>query len=47
MATDTIGGCSDPYQLSFVLPAGSGDDLVFHLAIDAGAHDPAVFVGSL
>lgn len=42
-----IGGCSDPYQLSFVLPAGSGDDLVFHLAIDAGAHDPAVFVGSL
>jgi hypothetical protein len=42
-----IGGCSDPYRLSFVLPAGSGDDLVFHLAIDAGAHDPAVFVGSL
>ena len=42
-----IGGYSDPYRLSFVLPAGSGDDVVFNLAIDAGAHDPAVFVGRL
>ncbi len=42
-----IGGYSDPYRLAFALPAGSGDDVVFTLAIDAGAHDPAVFVGRL
>jgi len=41
------GGYSDPYQLAFALPAGSGADMVFNLAIDAGAHDPAVFVGPL
>jgi hypothetical protein len=40
-------GYSDPYRHSFVLPAASGDDVVFNLAIDAGAHDPAVFVGRL
>ena len=42
-----IGEYSDPYRLSFVIPAGSGDDVVFNLAIDAGTHDPAVFVGGL
>ena len=41
------GGSSDPYRLSFALPVGSGDDVVFRVAIDAGAHDPAVFVGRL
>ena len=42
-----IGEHSDPYRLSFVLPPGSRDDVVFDLAIDAGTHDPAVFVGGL
>ena len=42
-----IGEDSDPYRLGFVLPADSGDDVVFNLAIDAGTHDPAVFVGGL
>ena len=42
-----IGGYSDPYRLAFALPAGSGDDVVFSLAIDAGVHEPAVFVGRL
>lgn len=42
-----IGEDSDPYRLSFVVPPGSGDDVVFNLAIDPGAHDPAVFVGGL
>jgi len=42
-----IGWPSDPYRLSFALPVGSGDDVVLTLAIDAGAHDPAVFVGRL
>ena len=42
-----IGECSDPYRLSFVVPASSHDDVMFTLAIDAGRHDPAVFVGEL
>jgi len=42
-----IGWSSDPYRLSFALPVGSGDDVVFTLAVDAGAHEPAVFVGRL
>lgn len=42
-----IGEHSDPYRLSFVLPPGSRDDVVFDLAIDARTHDPAVFVGEL
>jgi len=42
-----IGETSNPYQLSFVVPPGSHDDLVLDLAIDAGTHDPAVFVGAL
>lgn len=42
-----IGEYSDPYRLTFVTPAGSGDDVVFSLAIDAATHDPAVFVGGL
>jgi hypothetical protein len=42
-----MGGHSDPYRLSFVVPPGSRDDVVFDLAIDAGTHDPAVFVGGL
>ena len=41
------GGSSDPYRLTFVVPPHSRDDVVFNLAIDAGAHDPAVFVGGL
>ena len=42
-----IGETSIPYGLSFVVPPGSRDDLVLDLAIDAGTHDPAVFVGAL
>jgi hypothetical protein len=42
-----IGEQSDPYRLSFVLPPVSSDELVFDLAIDAGPHDPAVFVGGI
>lgn len=42
-----IGGESDPYRLSFILPAGSRDDVVFTVAVDPGTHDPAVFVGVL
>ena len=42
-----MGDTSDPYRLSFVMPAGSVDDVVFTLAIDGGRHDPAVFVGAL
>ncbi len=42
-----IGETSSPYGLSFVVPPGSRDDLVLDLAIDAGTHDPAVFVGAL
>jgi hypothetical protein len=42
-----IGEYSDPYRLSFVIPPGSRDDVVFNLAIDPGTHDPAVFVGGL
>lgn len=42
-----IGEYSDPYRLSFVVPADRCDDIVFNVAIDAGTHDPAVFVGGL
>jgi hypothetical protein len=42
-----IGGVSDPYRLSFIMPADSRDDVVFTVAIDPGTHDPAVFVGAL
>lgn len=42
-----LGEDSDPYRLTFVLPAPSRHDLLFVLAIDAGTHDPAVFVGGL
>jgi hypothetical protein len=42
-----MGGYSDPYRLSFVIPACCNDDVVFSLAIDAGTHEPAVFVGGL
>ncbi len=42
-----IGESSDPYQLSFVSPSNSHDDLMFELGVDGGAHDPAVFVGGL
>lgn len=42
-----IGGSSDPYALSFVVPPHSRDDIVFSLAIDADTHDPAVFTGGL
>jgi hypothetical protein len=39
------GASSDPYQLNFIVPPGSRDDLTFDIAFDAGGHDPAVFVG--
>ena len=42
-----IGETSVPYRLCFLVPLGSLDDVVFDLAIDAGTHDPAVFVGGL
>jgi hypothetical protein len=42
-----IGGTSVPYRLCFLVPLGGLDDVVFDLAIDAGTHDPAVFVGGL
>ncbi len=42
-----IGEYAAPYRLSFVIPPGSRDDVVFNLSIDAGMHDPAVFVGGL
>ena len=42
-----MGEYSDPYRLSFVVPSGGLDDVMFNLAIDAGMHDPAVFVGEL
>jgi hypothetical protein len=42
-----IGGESDPYRVSFIIPAGGRDDVVFTVAIDPGTHDPAVFVGVL
>jgi len=42
-----IGATSLPYRLCFLVPLGSLDDVVFDLAIDAGRHDPAVFVGGL
>jgi hypothetical protein len=42
-----IGETSDPYQLCFVIPPGSRDDVLLHVAIDADVHDPAVFVGEL
>lgn len=41
------GEYSDPYRLSFVIPDGARDDVVFAFWIDAGVHDPAVFVGRL
>ena len=42
-----IGESSDPYRLCFLVPPRSHDDVVFNLAFDTGAHDPAVFVGGL
>lgn len=42
-----IGEDSDPYRLSFIVPPGGGEDVVFTLALDAGTHDPAVFIGGL
>lgn len=42
-----MGEYSDPYRLSFVVPSGSLDDVMFDLAIDADMHDPAIFVGGL
>lgn len=42
-----IGASSDPYQLTFIVPPGSRDDLLFGIAFDADGHDPAVFVGGL
>lgn len=42
-----IGETSDPYRLCFVVPAGSRGDVMLHVAIDAGVHDAAVFVGQL
>jgi hypothetical protein len=41
------GASSDPYQLNFIVPPGSRDDLIFDIAFDNGGHDPAVFVGGL
>ncbi len=42
-----IGGTSIPYQVNFVVPPRSRDDVMLQLAVDAGLHDPAVFVGEL
>lgn len=42
-----IGEYSDPYRLSFIIPPGSRDDVEFTVALDAGTHDPAVFIGGL
>ena len=42
-----IGGTSDPYRLCFVTPPGSPNDVMLDLAIDAGAHEPAAFVGRI
>ena len=42
-----VGGFSNSYRLSFVLPPDCRGDVVFELGIDAGAHEPAVFAGSL
>jgi hypothetical protein len=42
-----IGESSGPYRLTFMVPPHSQGDLMFVLGIDAGAHDPAVFVGGL
>jgi hypothetical protein len=42
-----IGEQSEPYQLSFVVPPSGRDDLELDLAIDTGAHEPAVFAGAV
>lgn len=42
-----VGESSDPYLLRFVVPPHSRGDLMLELGIDAGAHDPAVFVGGI
>jgi hypothetical protein len=41
------GEYSRPYRMTFVIPPRSTDDVVLDLAIDAGTHDPAVFVGDV
>jgi hypothetical protein len=42
-----IGEASTPYRLCFAIPPGGPDELMLDVAIDAGAHDPAAFVGRI
>ena len=42
-----LGASSDPYRLGFILSSDRCGDVVFTLGIDGGAHEPAVFAGSL